>query len=146
MRRNREDNNDCEAKRNSQSESERVSTSPDGGIGRRVRFRCACREVCRFESCSGHKAFFTTRFKPTTCLNFIEEKPRGQQWLRSEAEQSVRTARTLLNNKIQTNNVFEFYRGETVRTTMTAKQSGTVSPSPSVFRRAQVVKLVYTLL
>ena len=28
---------------------------PDGGIGRRVRFRCACREVCRFESCSGHK-------------------------------------------------------------------------------------------
>ena len=32
-----------------------MSVSPDGGIGRRVRFRCACREVCRFESCSGHK-------------------------------------------------------------------------------------------
>ena len=31
-----------------------MSVSPDGGIGRRVRFRCACREVCRFESCSGH--------------------------------------------------------------------------------------------
>ena len=27
---------------------------PGGGIGRRVRFRCVCREVCRFESCSGH--------------------------------------------------------------------------------------------
>ena len=29
-------------------------TSPGGGIGRRVRFRCVCREACRFESCSGH--------------------------------------------------------------------------------------------
>ena len=27
---------------------------PGGGIGRRVRFRCVCREACRFESCSGH--------------------------------------------------------------------------------------------
>ena len=27
---------------------------PGGGIGRRARFRCVCREVCRFESCSGH--------------------------------------------------------------------------------------------
>ena len=31
-----------------------MQARPDGGIGRRVRFRCACREVCRFESCSGH--------------------------------------------------------------------------------------------
>ena len=30
--------------------------SPGGGIGRRVRFRCVCREACRFESCSGHKS------------------------------------------------------------------------------------------
>ena len=30
------------------------TTSPDGGIGRRVRFRCVYREVCRFDSCSGH--------------------------------------------------------------------------------------------
>ena len=30
------------------------SKSPGGGIGRRVRFRCVCREACRFESCSGH--------------------------------------------------------------------------------------------
>ena len=29
--------------------------SPDGGIGRRVRFRCVCRKVCRFKSCSGHE-------------------------------------------------------------------------------------------
>ena len=29
---------------------------PGGGIGRRARFRCVCREACRFESCSGHKA------------------------------------------------------------------------------------------
>ena len=29
--------------------------SPGGGIGRRVRFRCVCREACRFESCSGHR-------------------------------------------------------------------------------------------
>ena len=28
---------------------------PGGGIGRRARFRCVCREACRFESCSGHK-------------------------------------------------------------------------------------------
>ena len=27
---------------------------PGGGIGRRARFRCVCRKVCRFESCSGH--------------------------------------------------------------------------------------------
>ena len=27
---------------------------PGGGIGRRARFRCVCREACRFESCSGH--------------------------------------------------------------------------------------------
>ena len=31
--------------------------SPGGGIGRRARFRCVCREVCRFESCSGHSLF-----------------------------------------------------------------------------------------
>ena len=29
--------------------------SPDGGIGRRVRFRCVYRKMCRFDSCSGHK-------------------------------------------------------------------------------------------
>ena len=28
---------------------------PGGGIGRRARFRCVCREACRFESCSGHQ-------------------------------------------------------------------------------------------
>ena len=31
--------------------------SPGGGIGRRARFRCVCREACRFESCSGHDLF-----------------------------------------------------------------------------------------
>ena len=30
---------------------------PGGGIGRRARFRCVCREACRFESCSGHHHF-----------------------------------------------------------------------------------------
>ena len=30
------------------------ATSAGGGIGRRARFRCVCREACRFESCSGH--------------------------------------------------------------------------------------------
>ena len=30
---------------------------PGGGIGRRARFRCVCREACRFESCSGHTLF-----------------------------------------------------------------------------------------
>ena len=30
---------------------------PGGGIGRRARFRCVCREACRFESCSGHPSF-----------------------------------------------------------------------------------------
>ena len=30
---------------------------PGGGIGRRARFRCVCREACRFESCSGHSFF-----------------------------------------------------------------------------------------
>ena len=32
--------------------------------GRRARFRCVCREACRFESCSGH---YSTRF------SFLEE-------------------------------------------------------------------------
>ena len=27
---------------------------PGGGIGRRARFRCVYRKMCRFESCSGH--------------------------------------------------------------------------------------------
>ena len=36
-------------------ETSHFRRSPGGGIGRRVRFRCVCREVCRFESCSGHK-------------------------------------------------------------------------------------------
>ena len=31
---------------------------PGGGIGRRARFRCVCREACRFESCSGHYLAF----------------------------------------------------------------------------------------
>ncbi len=31
-----------------------ISQCPGGGIGRRARFRCVCREACRFESCSGH--------------------------------------------------------------------------------------------
>ena len=46
-------------------ETERPSTSmicPGGGIGRRARFRCVCREVCRFESCSGHTAFRMFQF------------------------------------------------------------------------------------
>ena len=30
---------------------------PGGGIGRRARFRCVCREACRFESCSGHSDY-----------------------------------------------------------------------------------------
>ena len=30
---------------------------PSGGIGRRARFRCVCREACRFDSCLGHNAF-----------------------------------------------------------------------------------------
>ena len=34
------------------------ATSPGGGIGRRARFRCVCREACRFESCSGHSFLF----------------------------------------------------------------------------------------
>ena len=29
--------------------------SPSGGIGRRARFRCVCREACRFDSCPGHQ-------------------------------------------------------------------------------------------
>ena len=33
------------------------SKCPGGGIGRRARFRCVCREACRFESCSGHSFF-----------------------------------------------------------------------------------------
>ena len=37
---------------------------PGGGIGRRARFRCVCREACRFESCSGH-----TDFKLGNCGN-----------------------------------------------------------------------------
>ena len=28
--------------------------------GRRARFRCACREACRFDSCSGHKERLVT--------------------------------------------------------------------------------------
>ena len=32
----------------------KVMKCPGGGIGRRARFRCVCREACRFESCSGH--------------------------------------------------------------------------------------------
>ncbi len=31
---------------------------PSGGIGRRARFRCVCREMCRFESCLGHSFLF----------------------------------------------------------------------------------------
>ena len=27
---------------------------PNGGIGRRARFRCECLTTCRFESCFGH--------------------------------------------------------------------------------------------
>ena len=34
-----------------------MTQSPGGGIGRRARFRCVCREACRFESCSGHQLF-----------------------------------------------------------------------------------------
>ena len=38
------------------SKAERLCVNcPGGGIGRRARFRCVCREACRFESCSGHK-------------------------------------------------------------------------------------------
>ena len=36
------------------AESRLPLSSPGGGIGRRARFRCVCREACRFESCSGH--------------------------------------------------------------------------------------------
>ena len=43
---------------------------PGGGIGRRARFRCVCREACRFESCSGHSFFFTS-------LNMME---RWRNW------------------------------------------------------------------
>ena len=32
-----------------------TATSPDGGIGRRARFRSVCREAWRFESSSGHQ-------------------------------------------------------------------------------------------
>ena len=32
---------------------------PSGGIGRRARFRCVCREACRFDSCLGHKCIAT---------------------------------------------------------------------------------------
>ena len=35
-----------------------LQNSPGGGIGRRARFRCVCREACRFESCSGHSFLF----------------------------------------------------------------------------------------
>ena len=45
---------------------------PDGGIGRRVRFRCACREVCRFESCSGHKTPVGIQWGPRKFLIFGE--------------------------------------------------------------------------
>ena len=34
-----------------------INNCPGGGIGRRARFRCVCREACRFESCSGHSFF-----------------------------------------------------------------------------------------
>ena len=32
-----------------------LNVCPSGGIGRRARFRCVCREACRFDSCLGHK-------------------------------------------------------------------------------------------
>ena len=34
-----------------------LNQCPGGGIVRRSRFRCVCREACRFESCSGHSFF-----------------------------------------------------------------------------------------
>ena len=42
---------------------------PGGGIGRRARFRCVCREACRFESCSGHKGMQWSM----KCLEYVGE-------------------------------------------------------------------------
>ena len=42
---------------------------PGGGIGRRARFRCVCREACRFESCSGHKKFRFLNGENLVCGN-----------------------------------------------------------------------------
>ena len=37
--------------------------------GRRARFRCVCREACRFESCSGHKKFRFLNGENLVCGN-----------------------------------------------------------------------------
>ena len=47
-------------------EIERRWKGPSGGIGRRARFRCVCREACRFESCFGH---FSLSVKERICGN-----------------------------------------------------------------------------
>ena len=46
-----------------------ISQCPGGGIGRRARFRCVCREACRFESCSGHKKFRFLNGENLVCGN-----------------------------------------------------------------------------
>ena len=48
--------------------------SPDGGIGRRVRFRCVYREVCRFDSCSGHAQQKSLTLKINELGFFISQK------------------------------------------------------------------------
>ena len=40
--------------RSSKRKELREKTMPRWRNGRRARFRCVCREACRFESCSGH--------------------------------------------------------------------------------------------
>ena len=46
--------------------------SPDGGIGRRVRFRCVYRKMCRFDSCSGHKKKRTAKLQFFfLCFDFL---------------------------------------------------------------------------
>ena len=48
----------------------RSKKCPGGGIGRRARFRCVYRKMCRFDSCSGH--FFKTYLKDAQVVKLVD--------------------------------------------------------------------------
>ena len=53
------------SRRGSRSPSIESRFLPRWRNGRRARFRCACREACRFDSCSGHFGASQRKTKPT---------------------------------------------------------------------------------
>ena len=52
-----------------------VATKPRWRNGRRARFRCECREACRFESYSGHYKGEFLKGAPFFCVKNVKSFP-----------------------------------------------------------------------